>query len=74
LGGSMLGITFFHASTNVSSGDAAAGRSVENGRALAAAREDRDKMRVAAWRNMVDVDRSGSQGRRGAGVGFRPGL
>ena len=35
LGGSMLGITFFHASTNVASAAWAAGRSVEKDRALA---------------------------------------
>lgn len=56
-GGSMLGITFLHASTKVSSAVEAAGKSVEKSRAPAAppreAKVDLENMRVVIWRNMV---------------------
>ena len=51
LGGSMLGTTFFHASTKLESAVGAAGRSVEKHRDLAA-RRGRPR-RVVARRNMA---------------------
>lgn len=51
LGGSMLGSTFFHASTKLESTVGEAGRSVEKERVLAA-RKDRPS-RLVARRNMM---------------------
>jgi hypothetical protein len=66
LGGSELGATFFHASTKFSSAVGAAGRSVENGRALALAEERSGRARrPVARRNMVGS--GGSLGSRSVG-------
>lgn len=60
LGGSTLGLTFFHASSKLEPAAAGAPTSVENLRVLAAARATRDDV---ARRNMttVGLDRSVSQ-------------
>lgn len=66
LGGSMLGTTFFQASTNAESAVGFAGRSVEKDRALPAERMGRAKREVAR-RNMVGercLVTRGPQGRR----------
>lgn len=51
-GGSMLGAIFFHASIKAPSVGAFASKSVEKRRAVI---DDRERMRVAALRNMVTV-------------------
>lgn len=70
LGGSMLGITFFHDSSNAESGTAAAGTSaVENGRHRKAEEEEGRIRRRVTWRNMTGFGSLGSQGRRWGGEG-----
>lgn len=66
-GGSMLGITFFQASTKAESVVGAAGRSVERDRALVADRTGRDS-RLVARRNIVKTT-VGSLGSRKVGHG-----